>query len=110
MIKENLLLLATCHECVLEMLEDGSFNYQGPSPDEIALVDAARRLNFSYKGIKMGVMEVDCDGTIEQIELLNSFEFNSDRKRMSVIVKHNGLIKLYTKGADAIIKLRLAPE
>lgn len=52
MIKETLILLATCHECVLEENDDGSFNYQGPSPDEIALVDAARRLKYAYKGIK----------------------------------------------------------
>ncbi|CAD8070330.1 unnamed protein product [Paramecium sonneborni] len=110
LVKENLMLLATCHECVLELQDDGTFNYQGPSPDEIALVDAARRLNIIYKGIKMGMMEIDVLGVVEKIELLFSFEFNSDRKRMSVIVRHNGVIKLYTKGADAIIKERLAPN
>lgn len=38
-------------------------------------------------------------------------EFNSDRKRMSIILKdpHDGLIKLYCKGADSIIKSRLDP-
>jgi len=36
-------------------------------------------------------------------------EFNSDRKRMSIILKDpkDGLIKLYCKGADSIIKSRL---
>jgi phospholipid-translocating ATPase/phospholipid-transporting ATPase len=29
---------------------------------------------------------------------------------MSVIVRHQGVIKLYAKGADAIIKARLAPN
>ncbi len=29
---------------------------------------------------------------------------------MSVIVRSGGLIKLYTKGADSIIKARLAPD
>ena len=53
-------------------------------------------------------MEIDMDGKTEYIELLNSFEFNSDRKRMSVIIKHNGLYKLYSKGADSIIKARLS--
>ena len=35
-------------------------------------------------------------------------EFNSDRKRMSVLLRDpsDGLIKLYTKGADSIIKER----
>lgn len=52
----------------------------------------------------MGIMEIDVLGVKEKVELLFSFEFNSDRKRMSVIIKHKGVIKLYTKGADAIIK------
>lgn len=29
---------------------------------------------------------------------------------MSVIINHNGIIKLYSKGADAIIKARLAKD
>lgn len=39
-------------------------------------------------------------------------EFNSDRKRMSIILKDpkDGLIKMYTKGADSIIKSRLDPK
>ena len=38
-------------------------------------------------------------------------EFNSDRKRMSILLKDptDGLIKLFTKGADSIIKDRLDP-
>ena len=73
-------------------------------------MDAARRLDVIYKGITMGVMDVEVIGQHEKIDLLFSFEFNSDRKRMSVIVRHQGVIKLYTKGADAIIKARLAPN
>jgi len=36
-------------------------------------------------------------------------EFNSDRKRMSIILRdpQDGLLKMYTKGADSIIKSRL---
>lgn len=36
-------------------------------------------------------------------------DFNSDRKRMSILVKDpdDGLYKLYVKGADSIIKERL---
>lgn len=29
---------------------------------------------------------------------------------MSVLVKSNGIIKMYTKGADSIIKSRLSPN
>lgn len=38
------------------------------------------------------------------------FPFNSDRKRMSVVVRSNGMIKMYIKGADSIIKSRLSKE
>ncbi len=41
------------------------------------------------------------------VELLNLFEFNSDRKRMSIIIRHEGKIKLLIKGADNMIKERL---
>lgn len=45
----------------------------------------------------------------KKVELLNSFEFDSNRKRMSVIIKdpEDKLIKLFIKGADNIIKARL---
>lgn len=38
------------------------------------------------------------------------FAFNSDRKRMSVVVRDGDTIKMYTKGADSIIKKRLAED
>jgi magnesium-transporting ATPase (P-type) len=43
-------------------------------------------------------------------EVLKLIEFNSDRKRMSLLVKDpiDGLIKMYIKGADSIIEERLA--
>lgn len=44
----------------------------------------------------------------EAFQLLNVLEFNSTRKRMSVIVKNKqGQIKLLCKGADSVIKDRL---
>lgn len=43
-----------------------------------------------------------------EIEFLYLIEFSSDRKRETVIVKDKGVIKLYCKGADSIIKARIA--
>lgn len=39
-------------------------------------------------------------------------EFNSDRKRMSILLRdpEDGYFKLYVKGADSIIKERLDPK
>lgn len=41
----------------------------------------------------------------ERWELLNILEFNSDRKRMSVIVRDptSGVVRLFCKGADSVI-------
>ena len=48
-------------------------------------------------------------GKKKKVELVTMFEFNSERKCMSVIVKDYNLIKLYVKGADNVIfkKLRI---
>lgn len=46
-------------------------------------------------------------GKEESFEVLALFPFTSDRKRMSIIVRdkqEGNLIKMYTKGADNIIK------
>ena len=44
-----------------------------------------------------------------KFEVFRRMEFNSDRKRMSILVKDptDGLIKLYIKGADMMIMSRL---
>ena len=47
-----------------------------------------------------------------EYEVIRRIEFNSDRKRMSILVKdkQDGLYKLYIKGADNIIFERLDLE
>ena len=44
--------------------------------------------------------------------MLEILDFNSDRKRMSVVVRDasNGAIVIYTKGADTMMEPRLNPE
>ena len=46
-------------------------------------------------------------GISEVYELLCILDFNNVRKRMSVIVKYEGRIRLYCKGADNVIFERL---
>lgn len=53
-------------------------------------------------------MSVSFKGKTRKFKLLHVLEFNSTRKRMSVIVKtENNQILLYTKGADSIIQKRM---
>ncbi|UZP46571.1 hypothetical protein NXS19_014383 [Fusarium pseudograminearum] len=45
--KHFLLCIALCHTCLPEKTDEGDINFQAASPDELALVEAARDLGFS---------------------------------------------------------------
>lgn len=64
-------------------------------------------MGFIFEGASSDTVDVSIRGKKEKLKLLNVFEFNSDRKRMSVIVKDGDIYKMYIKGADSIIKSRL---
>jgi magnesium-transporting ATPase (P-type) len=52
------------------------------------------------------------DETEYKFEILRKMEFNSDRKRMSVLLRdpNDGKIKLLMKGADSIMLERVDPK
>lgn len=84
--------------------------YKAESPDEAALVNAAKNAGFAFIKRKGNIMTVDVLGTEYDFELLDVLEFNSDRKRMSVILRRPEPwddIVLYCKGADNVISERL---
>uniref|UniRef100_A0A672RY36 Phospholipid-transporting ATPase n=1 Tax=Sinocyclocheilus grahami TaxID=75366 RepID=A0A672RY36_SINGR len=93
-------LLSLCHTVMLV--------YQAASPDEGALVTAARNFGFVFLSRTQDtitIMELDHEETYEVLALL---DFNSDRKRMSIILRFpDGRIRLYCKGADTVIYQRL---
>jgi len=49
-------------------------------------------------------------GKREVYELLCILDFNNVRKRMSVILRRNGKLRLYCKGADNVIYERLKAD
>ncbi|XP_071314420.1 phospholipid-transporting ATPase IA isoform X3 [Trachinotus anak] len=107
-ILEFMTMMAICHTAVPERT-DGKITYQAASPDEGALVRAARNLGFVFSGRTPDSVIVDMLGTEEKYELLHVLEFTSARKRMSVIMRTpSGKIRLYCKGADTVIYDRLA--
>ncbi|KAG1469481.1 hypothetical protein G6F56_003232 [Rhizopus delemar] len=61
--------------------------YKAQSPDEAALVSTARDLGFVFLGRESNTLSVCIKGEIKRFRLLNTLEFNSTRKRMSVIVQ-----------------------
>ncbi|XP_038554851.1 phospholipid-transporting ATPase IA isoform X3 [Micropterus salmoides] len=107
-ILEFMTMMAICHTAVPERT-DGKIIYQAASPDEGALVRAARNLGFVFSGRTPDSVIVEMLGTEEKYELLHVLEFTSTRKRMSVIMRTpSGKIRLYCKGADTVIYDRLA--
>ena len=98
-----------------------TITYESPSPDDIALLLAAKHMGFYFTGRTLSSLTLQTGSSImnpagqvgevveETYELLAVLEFNSTRKRMSVIVREpwNGKIKMYTKGADSVILARL---
>ncbi|KAF8787869.1 putative phospholipid-transporting ATPase IM like protein [Argiope bruennichi] len=105
-VHEFFRILALCHTVMCDE-KDGRLEYQAQSPDEAALTSAARNFGFVFRSRTPTSITIEVMGTIETYDLLSIFDFNNVRKRMSVIIRKNGKIKLYSKGADSVIFERL---
>ncbi|NXD01031.1 AT8B3 ATPase, partial [Certhia familiaris] len=106
-LREFLRLLALCHTVMVEDRGD-QLVYQAASPDEEALVLAARNLGYVFLSRTQDSITIRELGSTRTYEVLAMLDFNSDRKRMSVLVRDpQGTIRLYTKGADTVILERL---
>ncbi|XP_015037935.2 phospholipid-transporting ATPase ID isoform X7 [Drosophila pseudoobscura] len=99
-------LLALCHTVMAETVE-GKLEYQAQSPDEAALVAAARNFGFVFRSRTPNSITIEVMGRKEEYELLNILDFNNVRKRMSVILRRGNTVVLYCKGADNVIYDRL---
>lgn len=85
--------------------------YHAASPDEGALVRGVQKIGYEFSNRTPQHVFVNKFGHEERYEILNVFEFDSVRKRMSVVVRGpNDKIKIYTKGADTVIFERLAND
>ncbi|XP_016364974.1 phospholipid-transporting ATPase IC [Sinocyclocheilus rhinocerous] len=85
-ILEFFKLLSLCHTVMVEQKGD-ELVYQAASPDEGALVTAACNFGFVFLSRTQDtitIMEMDHEETYEMLALL---DFNSDRKRMSIILR-----------------------
>ncbi|XP_063003395.1 phospholipid-transporting ATPase IK [Elgaria multicarinata webbii] len=110
-VREFLRLLALCHTVMVEEKERQRVSqlvYQAASPDEEALVTAARNLGYVFLSRSQDTITISELGVERTYKVLALLDFNSVRKRMSILVRdHEGRIKLYTKGADTMILERL---
>eukprot|EP00249_Psilotum_nudum_P024825 c29300_g2_i1 orf=3-1385(-) len=108
-------IMAVCHTAIPEEDEEnGTVSYEAESPDEGSFVIAAREFGFEfYKRTQTSVhlRELDLSlgkKVLREYKVLNLLEFNSTRKRMSVIVRYeDGTLFIFCKGADSVIFERL---
>ncbi|KAG8010054.1 Phospholipid-transporting ATPase ID [Nibea albiflora] len=103
-------LLSLCHTVMSEEKSEGELVYKAQSPDEGALVTAARNFGFVFRSRTPGTITTTEMGRPVTYSLLAILDFNNIRKRMSVIVRNpEGRIRLYCKGADTVLLERLHP-
>eukprot|EP01065_Artemidia_motanka_P045929 TRINITY_DN6843_c8_g1_i1.p1 TRINITY_DN6843_c8_g1~~TRINITY_DN6843_c8_g1_i1.p1 ORF type:complete len:1437 (+),score=399.66 TRINITY_DN6843_c8_g1_i1:114-4424(+) len=110
-------VLAVCHTVVVEEDEEEGQpvrKYQAASPDEQCLVSGAKWLGVEFIERNTTDVIIHCydqgngQPREERWGLHEVLEFNSDRKRMSIIVTDpRGKLLLLCKGADTVIYERL---
>lgn len=99
--------LCLCHSVISFYDEENNkLDYFASSLDEKAIVNGCRYLKYVYmnkdyqNNINLKINEKD-----HIFKLLNTLDFDSERKRMSVIVKdENEKIYLFIKGGDDVLR------
>lgn len=91
--------LTTCHTVIRE--KDGT--YRAESPDELALVEGVSKFQCGLGERGTTTMNVTMLSEAQTYEILAVNAFNSDRKRMSILLKDksSGEYYLMCKGADS---------
>jgi phospholipid-translocating ATPase len=111
--RQLILCLALCHTCLPERGQDGEISFQAASPDELALVEAAKDMGYllvdrAAQSMTIQVRSPNGSTITETYEILDVIEFSSKRKRMSIIIHMpDGRLCIFTKGADSMILPRL---
>eukprot|EP00611_Tribonema_gayanum_P027179 TRINITY_DN6635_c0_g2_i1.p1 TRINITY_DN6635_c0_g2~~TRINITY_DN6635_c0_g2_i1.p1 ORF type:complete len:1273 (-),score=466.48 TRINITY_DN6635_c0_g2_i1:176-3994(-) len=97
-------ILSLAHSVVVETKKEApdGFVYQAESPDEGALVDAAKDLGYKLLGRNSTSITTQVDGETRVAKVLAVNKFDSDRKRQSIILERpDGSLRLLCKGADS---------
>ena len=91
----------------LDIDENEELVYHGMSPDEITLVNSAKKVGFEFRYRSNRKIEVKIMGQRKVFNLLRIFPFTSDRKRMTIVIQDPDDLEYaisFTKGADNVMK------
>ncbi|SCU77676.1 LAME_0A01882g1_1 [Lachancea meyersii CBS 8951] len=105
-VRDLVSALAICHQ-VTPTFEDGELTYQAASPDEIAIVKFSESVGltlFKRDRHSMTLLH-DQSGSYLEFDIKKVFPFNSDNKRMGIIVfdKQRQEYWFLQKGADVVM-------
>ena len=106
---EFLLCLAICNTVIVYHGPDGEVEYNAESPDEAAFVSFASSCGVVLVDRQPDSMALDVNGERHKYNIISLLPFNSDRKRMTLVIQEEGHDELivYTKGADNIMYERV---
>ncbi|XP_067928556.1 probable phospholipid-transporting ATPase IIB [Watersipora subatra] len=108
-VHEAVKAIALCHNVtpVYEVEGDPtSMTYQASSPDEVALVKWTEAVGLAlvHRDLTSMTLRSPVNGLPIKYEILQTFPFTSETKRMGIIVKDDsGGITFYMKGADVVM-------
>ena len=100
-VKDIVQALSICHN-----VTPVDSTYQASSPDEMAIVKWTESVGLRLSARNISAMELhDSNGESHQFEILHTFPFTSETKRMGIVVRDNctGEITFYEKGADVVM-------
>ena len=110
---EFFMVCSICHSGIVDYDEDGNIKYSSSSPDEIALIQGAKKMGFIFNNRTSDTIEVLNTYTekLDVWEVLGELPFDSDRKRMSLLVKNRDDLEnnvfVLCKGADNVMMSKI---
>ena len=76
-----------CHDCISITDEDGKVCYNGPSVDEVTLLEMARDSEYSnFVTRDADTVSIIVNGEKETYSVVQTFPFTSERKAMSIVL------------------------
>ncbi|CAD27116.1 PHOSPHOLIPID-TRANSPORTING ATPASE IIA [Encephalitozoon cuniculi GB-M1] len=96
--------LSVCHN-VTPVISENEVSYQASSPDEVAIVQWTECVGMKlYKRDRSMIVIRDPLNDEQEYQILYTFPFTSETKRMGIIVRYNEEVIFFLKGADVVMR------